>query len=75
MLDADFTCDMMGSCELCDGNLVQVCVRAFDEAAAGLDLSFSLRDGSFFASTPEGALTFTRAKTVALWWFFLSLFI
>lgn len=73
MLDAHFTCDIMGSCELYGGNWVQVCVRAFEEAAAALDLSFSLRDGSCFAQTAGGALTFTRAKPVADWWFFLFL--
>lgn len=59
MLNADFTCDITGSCELCGGNLVQVCIRAFEEAAAGLDLS-SLWDGSFFAWTAEGVLPFTH---------------
>lgn len=71
VLDAHFTCDIMGSCELYGGNWVQVCVRVFEGAAAALGLSFS--DGSCFAQTPEGALTFTRAKPVADWWFFLSL--
>lgn len=68
-----FTCHIMGSCERYGGNWVQVCVRAFEEAAAALDLSFSLRDGSCFAQTAERALTFTRAKPVADWWFFLFL--
>lgn len=69
MLGADFTCEKTGSSKRCAANLVQVCVSAFDEAAAGLDLSFSLREASFLR-TAEGALPFPGAKPVAHWWVF-----